>query len=60
MRLYFKSGKNHRLMIDTDAKIYSTDYFYLGGWREYLAISDAARREIIAQAVADGYTQKND
>lgn len=57
MKLYFKSGKTHRLMIDTDTKTFCTDYCYLGGWREYLPISDAARREIIAQAVAEGYKQ---
>jgi hypothetical protein len=56
MTLYFQSGKN-RLMIDTDKKVYSTNYYWLGGWREYIKVSDTARREILAQAVSDGYSE---
>jgi hypothetical protein len=55
MKLYFQSTGRKRLFIDTDKKTYSNNYYLLGGWREYIKISDAGIREITAQAINDGY-----
>ena len=39
MKLYFSAGKNKRLAIDTERRIWNNNYFYLGGFRQYIKIS---------------------
>ena len=56
MKLYFQSGKNKRLAIDTENKTYCTNYWFLGGWKEYIKVSDTGYRELLAQCINDGYT----
>jgi hypothetical protein len=57
MRLYFQCGKK-RIAIDTEQKAYSTNYFFLGGWKEYIKINEAAYREIMNQCIQNGYKSK--
>lgn len=57
MKLYFQSGKSKRLAIDTENKTYSTNYFYLGGWKEYIKVSDTDYRELVAECINNDYTE---
>lgn len=57
MRLYFQCGRK-RIAIDTEQKAYSTNYFFLGGWKEYIKINEAAYREIMNQCIQNGYKSK--
>lgn len=59
MKLYFQTGKK-RIAIDTEQKAYTTNYFFLGGWKEYIKINEAAYREIMNQCIQDGYKSKWD
>lgn len=58
MKLYFTTGKK-RLALDTETKTYSVDYFYLGGWKDYIKISSLDRYNILAALMTDGYTESN-
>jgi hypothetical protein len=40
MRLYFSTGKK-RLAFDTERKTWNDNYFYLGGYREYIKVNNA-------------------
>ena len=40
MRLYFSTGKK-RIGIDTKKETYNNNYFYLGGFKDYIKISNA-------------------
>lgn len=48
MKLYFQAGKQ-RLAIDTENRTYNTDYFYLGGFKEYIKVSAIDLRRIKAE-----------
>lgn len=54
MILYFQAGKT-RLAINTDDKTYSNDYWYLGGFRDYIKTSAFSLKEIHNKAVNDCY-----
>lgn len=55
MILYFKSNRK-RLAINTDNKTYNTNYFYLGGYREYIKLSAADYTKIIEEIQFNNYT----
>lgn len=55
MILYFKSNKK-RLAINTENKTYNTNYFYLGGYREYIKLSPADYTKIIEEIQFNNYT----
>lgn len=48
MRLYFQSGK-HRLAIDTERKIWNNDYFYLGGYRNYINVKYSDMKDLLEE-----------
>lgn len=48
MILYFKAGKK-RLAINTEKETYNTNYFYLGGYREYIKISPTDYNKILEE-----------
>ena len=58
MKLYFQSGRK-RIAIDTEAKTYSTNYYFLGGWKEYIKVNDLGYREILSQCVREGYVESD-
>ena len=55
MILYFKSNKK-RLAINTDTKTYNTNYFYLGGYRDYIKLSQADYTKVIEEIEFNNYT----
>lgn len=55
MILYFKSNKK-RLAINTENKTYNTNYFYLGGYREYIKLSATDYTKIIEEIQFNNYT----
>lgn len=57
MKLYFQSGKK-RIAIDTEQHAYSTNYFFLGGWKEYIKVNQAGYRELLSQCINEGYATK--
>lgn len=58
MKLYFSTSKK-RLAFDTDTKTYSTDYFYLGGWKSYIKISTMDFCNLKAELIREGYKESN-
>ena len=55
MILYFKSNKK-RLAINTEKKTYNTNYFYLGGYREYIKLSASDYTKVIEEITFNNYT----
>lgn len=49
MRLYFSAGKNKRLAIDTVKQTWNNNYFYLGGFKDYIKISSSDYTKIIRE-----------
>lgn len=60
MKLYFSAGKNKRLAIDTDRRIWNNNYFYLGGHRDYIKISAADYKKLLQEINFNGYKYKED
>lgn len=58
MKFYFQSGKK-RLAINTETKSYSTNYFFLGGWKEYVKVSALDYRELLAQCIRESYVEND-
>lgn len=54
MRLYFSDGK-HRLAIDTDRKVYNDNYFYLGGYKDYIKVKYSDIRNILTEMNFNGW-----
>lgn len=48
MRLFFQSGKK-RLAIDTRRQTWNNNYFYLGGFRQYIKISAADYNNLLRE-----------
>lgn len=48
MRLYFQAGKK-RLAIDTNRKTWNNNYFYLGGYKDYIKVTLTDLRKIQAE-----------
>lgn len=48
MTLYFQAGKQ-RLAINTVKRTYNTNYFYLGGYKQYIKVSATDLRRIKAE-----------
>lgn len=48
MILYFQAGKQ-RLAINTEKRTYNTNYFYLGGFKEYIKVSATDLKRIKAE-----------
>lgn len=55
MKLYFSAGKNKRLAIDTERKIWNNNYFYLGGHRSYIKISAHDYNELLQEIDFNGF-----
>lgn len=49
MKLYFQTGKNRRVAIDTERKIYNADFSYLGAYHTYIKVSAADFRAILQE-----------
>lgn len=60
MKLYFSAGKNKRLAIDTDRKIWNNNYFYLGGHRHYIKINTADYNELLQEIEINRYQYAED
>jgi len=55
MKLYFQSGKNKRIAIDTKDKVFTTDYWFLGGYKHYIKVTAEEYKDLIKQCMEDHY-----
>lgn len=60
MKLYFQAGKNHRLAIDTKVKVYSTNYWVLGGHKHYMKVTMRELNDLMQKIQSENYLPVND
>jgi len=55
MKLYFQAGKDKRIAIDTKDKVFTTDYWFLGGYKHYIKVTAEEYKDLIKQCMEDHY-----
>lgn len=60
MRLYFTAGKNKRLAIDTNKQTWNNNYFYLGGFKQYIKISVSDYNRILREIDFNAWSYEED
>lgn len=54
MFLYFQSGKR-RLLINCANRTYCNNYYFLGGWEDYVSVSAADYDMLLKKCLSNGY-----